>query len=227
MYLVRLLTFEPTASGASYFKIGKAVSIPNRIKQFGPCELVAHEVHTDPGSALKRETALHSQFKQFRRPDTEIFLMTQQELNQVVTAMNQTNDLKPHQQQKRIRTQQFGSFGGYQNTVLAEGSIKQQDSQMTLPSMPSRDATLRYPGGKLTATRALLVAILKDFDEATDTFTVQHRTRKAHTRTRVIGGESTNVAASEWTHKKFPTTAKQVAKAGKPIKVQFNENGEW
>ena len=88
VYLVRLLTFEPTASGASYFKIGKAVSIPNRIKQFGPCELIAHEVHTDPGSALKRETALHSQFKRFRRPDTEIFLMTQQELNQVVTAMN-------------------------------------------------------------------------------------------------------------------------------------------
>ena len=92
VYLVRLLTFEPTASGASYFKIGKAVSIPNRIKQFGPCELIAHEVHTDPGSALKRETALHSQFKQFRLPDTEIFLMTQQALSQVAAAMNQTND---------------------------------------------------------------------------------------------------------------------------------------
>ena len=62
VYLVRLLTFEETASGASYFKIGKAISIPSRIKQFGPCELIAHEVHEDGPAALKRENQLHKQF---------------------------------------------------------------------------------------------------------------------------------------------------------------------
>jgi hypothetical protein len=55
VYLVRLLTFEETTSGAGYFKIGKATSIPSRIKQFGPCELIAHETHQDGPSALHRE----------------------------------------------------------------------------------------------------------------------------------------------------------------------------
>ena len=59
VYLVRLLTFEETVRGASYFKIGKATSIPSRIKQFGPCELIAHEVHKDGPAALKREKELH------------------------------------------------------------------------------------------------------------------------------------------------------------------------
>ena len=87
VYLVQLLTFEPTASGARYYKIGKAVSIPNRIKQFGPCEVIAHEVHKDQRSAFKREKVLHSQFQQFRRPETEIFLMKPNELDQVINAM--------------------------------------------------------------------------------------------------------------------------------------------
>ena len=51
--LLRLLTFEDTARGASYFKIGKATSIPSRIKQFGPCELIAYKVHADSRAALK------------------------------------------------------------------------------------------------------------------------------------------------------------------------------
>lgn len=87
VYLVRLLTFEETASGAGYFKIGKATSIPSRIKQFGPCELIAHEVHKDVPAALQREKELHQRFAAFRRPETEIFLLTAEELHQVVTAM--------------------------------------------------------------------------------------------------------------------------------------------
>ena len=87
VYLVRLLTFERTARGASYFKIGKATSIPSRIKQFGPCELIAHEVHKDGPAALKREKELHLQFAALRRPETEIFLLTAKELQQVLVAM--------------------------------------------------------------------------------------------------------------------------------------------
>lgn len=88
VYFVLLLTFEETASGARYFKIGKATSIPSRIKQFGPCELVAHEVHADSQSALKREKELHKQFAEFRRPETEIFLLNQMEVLQVRIALN-------------------------------------------------------------------------------------------------------------------------------------------
>ena len=40
VYLVRLLTFDATADGRAYYKIGKAISIPKRIKQFGPCQLI-------------------------------------------------------------------------------------------------------------------------------------------------------------------------------------------
>ena len=88
VYLVRLLTFEETASGAAYFKIGKATSIPKRIKQFGPCDLIAHEVHKDSVASLKREKELHQMFSAFRKPDTEIFLLKQVELMQVVDEMS-------------------------------------------------------------------------------------------------------------------------------------------
>ena len=88
VYLVRLLTFEETASGAAYFKIGKATSIPKRIKQFGPCDLIAHEVHKDSVASLKREKELHQMFSAFRKPDTEIFLLKQAELMQVVDEMS-------------------------------------------------------------------------------------------------------------------------------------------
>jgi len=90
VYFVRLLTFEETASGARYFKIGKATSIPSRIKQFGPCELIAHEVHKDSQTALKREKELHKQFAAYRRPETEIFLLDPTEVLQVRIAMNRS-----------------------------------------------------------------------------------------------------------------------------------------
>ena len=88
VFLVRLQTFEETARGASYFKIGKATSIPSRIKQFGPCELIAHEVHKDGPAALKREKELHQQFAAFRRPETEIFLLNTMELQHLLAAMS-------------------------------------------------------------------------------------------------------------------------------------------
>ena len=87
VYLVRLLTFEETSSGACYYKIGKATSIPKRIKQFGPCELIAHEVHQSSAASLKREKELHQQFSAFRQPGTEIFLLKQIELRQVINEM--------------------------------------------------------------------------------------------------------------------------------------------
>ena len=89
VYLVRLVTFEETSSSACYYKIGKATSIPKRIKQFGPCELIAHEVHQSSAASLKREKELHQQFSSFRQPGTEIFLLKQIELRQVINEMAQ------------------------------------------------------------------------------------------------------------------------------------------
>ena len=87
VYFVRLLTFEETVSSAGYFKIGKATSIQSRIKQFRLCELIAHEVHADRRAALRREKELLQQFAAFRRPETEIILLTAEELHQLVAAM--------------------------------------------------------------------------------------------------------------------------------------------
>ena len=84
VYLVRLLTFEETAKGGAYFKIGKAVSVPSRIKEFGPCRLIAQEKHSDDAAALRREAELHKTFAKYRRTGTEIFLLTTDELERVV-----------------------------------------------------------------------------------------------------------------------------------------------
>ena len=87
VYLVRLLTFEETSSGACYYKIGKATSIPKRIKQLGPCELISHEIHEVSTSALIKEKELHQKFNTFRKHGTEIFLLNQDELSQVIKEM--------------------------------------------------------------------------------------------------------------------------------------------
>jgi hypothetical protein len=84
VYLVQLLTFHQTAEGQYYYKIGKAKSIPRRIKQFGPCRLVRSIKLPTEQVSLKVEAELHSKFSHLRRPDTEIFCMTEAELETVV-----------------------------------------------------------------------------------------------------------------------------------------------
>ena len=72
------------------FQDRQSDSIPSRIKQFGPCELVAHEIHADSRAALKRKKELHKQFDTFKRPETEIFLLNPMEVLRVRIAMNRT-----------------------------------------------------------------------------------------------------------------------------------------
>ena len=84
VYLVQLLTFHETAAGQHYYKIGKAKSIPRRIKQFGPCRLIRSiQLRTEQDS-LRVEAELHSKFSHLRRPDTEIFCMNKAELQSVL-----------------------------------------------------------------------------------------------------------------------------------------------
>jgi hypothetical protein len=87
VYLVRLLTFDPTADGRAYYKIGKAVSIPKRIKQFGPCELIAEARLASEKESLTAEAQLHQQFDQWRKPETEIFCFSADQVEQVKAAM--------------------------------------------------------------------------------------------------------------------------------------------
>lgn len=84
VYLVQLLTFEQTAAGKLYYKIGKAKSIPRRIKQFGPCEVVASIRLATEQDSLRVEAELHATFSAYRRPETEIFCLTRDELELVI-----------------------------------------------------------------------------------------------------------------------------------------------
>jgi hypothetical protein len=84
VYLVQLLTFHQTREGKLYYKIGKAKSIPKRIKQFGPCRLVASIKLPTEQASLRAESELHVMFAHLRRPDTEIFCMDETELQAVV-----------------------------------------------------------------------------------------------------------------------------------------------
>lgn len=84
VYVVQLLTFHQTAAGQHYYKIGKAKSIPKRIKQFGPCRLIKSITLRSERDSLRVEAELHSKFSCFRRPDTEIFCMNEVELTSVL-----------------------------------------------------------------------------------------------------------------------------------------------
>ncbi len=84
---MRLLTFDTTADGRAYFKIGKAISIPKRIKQFGPCELIAEPQLPSEKESLAFEAELHQKFDQWRTPETEIFCFTADQMEQVKEAM--------------------------------------------------------------------------------------------------------------------------------------------
>jgi hypothetical protein len=90
VYLVRLLTFDPTADGRAYYKIGKAISIPKRIKQFGPCELIAEARLASEKESLAAEAQLHQQFEQWRKPETEIFCFTAEQVDVVRAAMKRS-----------------------------------------------------------------------------------------------------------------------------------------
>ena len=87
VYLVRLLTFDPTADGRTYYKIGKAISIPKRIKQFGPCELIAEARLPSEKESLTVEAQLHQQFASWRKAGTEIFCFTPDQLEVAKAAM--------------------------------------------------------------------------------------------------------------------------------------------
>lgn len=75
VYFVRLLSFEATAAGKSYYKIGKAKVVPKRIKQFGPCELLDVLEFEHSREAFEAEASLHGFLHAHRIPSTELFML--------------------------------------------------------------------------------------------------------------------------------------------------------
>lgn len=75
VYFVKLLSFEVTAAGKSYYKIGKAKVVPKRIKQFGPCELLSVLEFEHSREAFEAEASLHAFLQVHRIPSTELFLL--------------------------------------------------------------------------------------------------------------------------------------------------------
>ncbi len=63
------------------------ISIPKRIKQFGPCELIAEARLPSEKASLTVEAQLHEKFAPWRRPQTEIFCFSAAQLEVVKAAM--------------------------------------------------------------------------------------------------------------------------------------------
>jgi len=89
----------------------------------------------------------------------------------------------------------------------------------------ARKISIGFPGGSLTATRGLLEALfgadlVKAAQYGEATVSVQ-----GHSRTRVIGGASTPVAAHDYKAKKYPTGQRGGGSGGEAI--QFLMDGDW
>ena len=94
VYLVELLTFYRSKQGEAYYKIGKAKSIPKRIKQFGPCQLVESIKCSTEQTSYEVELFLHQKFEQYRRPETEIFYLGLTELKGIQNAFQELREIQ-------------------------------------------------------------------------------------------------------------------------------------
>ena len=95
-----------------------------------------------------------------------------------------------------------------------------------VPENPTREATVNFNGGSLTASRGLIAAIFKDASFVSSCASIQiERTRKQYTRTDYIGATPRVVQQSTWTQTKYPSQTKSIAKGGEAI--QMKVNGEY
>lgn len=82
----------------------------------------------------------------------------------------------------------------------------------------ARKVALNFPGGSLVATRGLLEALYgPDLNGAGQTSEPSTVSVSGHSRTRVIGGPSTSVAASNYVRRKYPKSINGGAAGGEPI----------
>lgn len=85
----------------------------------------------------------------------------------------------------------------------------------------ARKVALNFPGGSLTASVGLLEAIFgPDMGGAGGTESTKQISVTGHSRVRVIGGPSTNVAANSYTLTKYPSIDKSGAAGGEAIALR-------
>lgn len=89
--------------------------------------------------------------------------------------------------------------------------------------------TINYTGGSITMPVGNAKSLFGDsFDALRPVPEEVDVSVKAHTRTRVIGGASTNVAATTYTYKKWPRSARSNAAGGDEIVMSWEgSEGSW
>ena len=89
--------------------------------------------------------------------------------------------------------------------------------------------TINYEGGSMTTTVGLLEAIWgKDYPGLQTPSTSTQVSVRAHTRTRVIGGASTNVGAYSYTYKQWPTSEANTSAGGAVVLLRIaGVDGQW
>ena len=93
----------------------------------------------------------------------------------------------------------------------------------------AKQITLNYTGGSLTMTRGNAKDLFgEDSGLLTPVGEEISASVKAHSRTRVIGGESTNVAAHTREYIQWPTSQANNAASGKLIYMEWEDSeGTW
>jgi hypothetical protein len=90
----------------------------------------------------------------------------------------------------------------------------------------ARKFTLSWDGGYLTATVGLLESIYgQDFMDKVGAGKAKTITVKSHSRTRVIGGPATTVAAHQYGLIEYPRFINGGAAGGQPIEIE--KAGSW
>jgi len=90
----------------------------------------------------------------------------------------------------------------------------------------AKEISIGFDGGSISATRGLMQVLFGETLTNPANGTSQTITRQAHSRTRVIGGDSTSVASSTTTLIKYPSGSSNGGAGGEPIRFVLGGK-EW
>ena len=91
-----------------------------------------------------------------------------------------------------------------------------------------RVVTVNYEGGSITATRGLLSAVFKgELDKLVGDPPDVSVSVASHSRTRVIGGASSNVQSHSRSYKGWPTSQASQSAAGKVVYITWQGETDW
>ena len=93
----------------------------------------------------------------------------------------------------------------------------------------ARKITVNYTGGSIYMTIGGLKSLLgTNYDTLVSQSQDKEVSVTAHSRTRVIGGPTTSVAAHNYTYKQWPTSESGFADGGSVVLVSWQgSDGEW